>query len=479
MRQMILVGFLQAQNCTTLASAWRHPDARSDFTSAAHYQRIGQVLEEGKFQLAFFDDRLAMPDIYGGNPAEVVANGVRVVKIDPVATMMAMGFGTQYLGIGSTASTTYYEPFDVARRFQTVDHMIGGRAAWNVVTSVNDAEAHNMGREVHMEHDLRYDRADEFMEIVHACWDGWEDGALIVDKTTGRFADPDKVHRLEYRGKFLNSSGTFTVPRSPQGHPVVIQAGASNRGKTFSARWAETVFVSYHDLAQGKRQYADFKTEVGRLGRDPDLTTVNTIAYPVVAETRAEAEDKMALINSHYRDVDGLSLLSEALNFDFKTKSIDQAFSSEELEGMSGMQAMRDHVMRVAGRNPTVRDFLNVTRRGRPGQAVVGSGKDIADRMELWFSERACDGFVIAGTHMPGSFEDFVRFVVPELQRRGLYRSEYTGATLRENLGLPIPRRNAWQLSHDRPRWNAQGGPFKAPQSCDQTMPRPQSDPTR
>ncbi len=347
MRQMVMVGFLQAQNCTTLASAWRHPEARNDFTTAAYYQKIGQVLEEGKFQLAFFDDRLAMPDIYGGNPAEVVANGVRVVKIDPVATLMAMGFGTKYLGIGSTASTTYYEPFDVARRFQTVDHMLGGRAAWNVVTSVNDGEAHNMGRAVHMEHDLRYDRADEFMEIVLSCWDGWEDGALIVDKKTGLFADPSKVHRLEYTGKFLNSSGTFTVPRSPQGHPVIIQAGASERGKTFSARWAETVFVAYADLEEGKRQYADFKAEVARLGRDPDLMTVNTIAYPVVAETRAEAEDKMALIDCLYKEVDGLSLLSEAMNFDFKTKGMDEAFTTEELEGMSGMQAMRDRVMRV------------------------------------------------------------------------------------------------------------------------------------
>ena len=327
MRQMVMVGFLQAQNCTTLASAWRHPEARDDFTTAAYYQKIGQVLEEGKFQLAFFDDRLAMPDIYGGNPAEVVANGVRVVKMDPVATLMAMGFGTKYLGIGSTASTTYYEPFDVARRFQTVDHMIGGRAAWNVVTSVNDGEAHNMGRAVHMEHDLRYDRADEFMEIVLSCWDGWEDGALIVDKKTGLFADPSKVHRLEYKGKFLNSSGTFTVPRSPQGHPVIIQAGASARGKTFSARWAETVFVSYADLEEGKHQYAEFKTEVARLGRDPDLTTVNTIAYPVIAETRSEAEDKMALIESLYKEVDGLSLLSEAMNFDFKTKGMDEAFT--------------------------------------------------------------------------------------------------------------------------------------------------------
>ena len=446
MRQMVMVGFLQAQNCTTLASAWRHPDARSDFTSAAYYQKIGQVLEEGKFQLAFFDDRLAMPDLYGGNPAEVVANGVRVVKIDPVATMMAMGFGTKYLGIGSTASTTYYEPFDVARRFQTVDHMIGGRAAWNVVTSVNDGEAHNMGRSVHMDHDLRYDRADEFMEIVLSCWDGWEDGALVVDKTSGLFADPTKVHRLEYSGKFLSSHGTFTVPRSPQGHPVVIQAGASARGKTFSARWAETVFVAYHDLEAGKREYASLKAEIARLGRNPDLMTVNTIAYPVVAATRAEAEDKMAVIDSLYKEVDGLSLLSEALNFDFKTKAMDEAFTTEELGGMSGMQAMRDRVMQVIGRNPTVRDFLEVTRRGRPREAVVGSGKEVADHLEEWFEARACDGFVIAGTHMPGSFEDFVKFVVPELQRRGLYRKDYTGATLRENLGLPIPERGAWKL---------------------------------
>ena len=446
MRQMVMVGFLQAQNCTTLASAWRHPEARSDFTSAAYYQHIGQVLEAGKFQLAFFDDRLAMPDIYGGDPAEVVANGIRVVKIDPVATMMAMGFGTKFLGVGSTASTTYYEPFDVARRFQTVDHMIGGRAAWNVVTSVNDGEARNMGRSVHMEHDLRYDRADEFMEIVLSCWNSWEDGALVVDKTAGLFADPAKVHKLDYQGRFLNSSGTFTVPRSPQGHPVIIQAGASARGKTFSARWAETVFVGYADLEEGKHQYASFKAEVARLGRDPDLTTVNTIAYPVVAETRSEAEDKMAVIDSLYREVDGLALLSEAMNFDFKTKAMDEAFTAQELEGMSGMQAMRDRVMRLSGRNPTVRDFLEITRRGRPREAVVGSGKDIADRLEQWFVERACDGFVIAGTHMPGSFEDFVRFVVPELQRRGLYRTQYTGTTLRENLGLPLPK-----LDHFRP----------------------------
>jgi len=194
--------------------------------------------------------------------------------------------------------------------------------------------------------------------------------AIGLDELAGQakrlFAHPDKVHRLEYRGKFLTSRGTFTVPRSPQGHPVVIQAGASDRGKRFSARWAETVFVAYADFEEGKRNYADFKAEVARLGRDPDLVSVNTIAYPVAAATKAEAEDKMAVIDKGYREVDGLSLLSEALNFDFAKKRMDEAFSDEELEGMSGMQAMRDRVMRVIGRNPTVRDFLEVTRRGRP-----------------------------------------------------------------------------------------------------------------
>jgi FMN-dependent oxidoreductase (nitrilotriacetate monooxygenase family) len=284
------------------------------------------------------------------------------------------------------------------------------------------------------------------MEIVLSCWDGWEDGALVVDKDSGLFADPAKVHRLEYEGKYLRSHGTFTVPRSPQGHPVVIQAGSSNRGKTFSARWAETVFVAYANLAEGQRQYADLKQTVAQLGRDPERLTVNTIAYPVVAETRAEAEDKMALIETLYREVDGLSLLSEAMNYDFKKKGMDEAFTPEELAGMTGMQAMRDRVMRLSGRDPTVRDFLDITKRGRPHDAIVGSGKDVADRLEQWFTERACDGFVIAGTHTPGTFEDIVRFVVPELQRRGLYRTAYTGTTLRENLGLDVPARGAWRL---------------------------------
>ena len=445
MRQIILVGFLQAQNCTNLVSSWRHPESRTDFPSPAFYQRIGQVLEAGKFHLAFFDDRLSMPDLYAGDFRHTVEHGIRCVKLDPVATMMAMGFGTKCLGIGATNSTTYYQPFHVARMFQTVDHMIGGRAAWNVVTSVNDGEAQNMGQDIHTDHEERYDRADEFVEIVLRSWDGWEDDAIECNRATGRFADPDKVHHTDYEGKYLRSHGTFTVPRSPQGHPVLIQAGSSGRGQRFGARWADTVFVGYPDKAFGMREYAGFKKMVADQGRDPETVPVNTILYPVVAESHAEAEDKKAAIDTQYREIDGLSLLSEALNFDFAKKAMDEVFTDEELGGMSGMQAMRDRVMQATGRNPTVRDFLNVTHRGRPREAVVGTAKDVADRMEDWFTSRACDGFVISATHVPGAYEDFVTHVIPELQRRGIYHKDYAGTTLRENLGLPRPAIGEWQ----------------------------------
>ena len=446
MRQIDLVGFLQAQNCTNLVSSWRHPESRTDFTSPAYYQKIGQILEAGKFHLAFFDDRLTMPDLYGADFRHTVENGIRCVKLDPVATMMAMGFGTSRIGIGATNSTTYYQPYHVARMFQTVDHMIGGRAAWNVVTSVNDGEARNMGQQIHTEHEQRYDRADEFVEIVLRSWDGWEDDAILCDKTTGRFADSSKVHPTNFEGRFLRSEGTFTVPRSPQGHPVLIQAGSSPRGIRFGARWADTVFVGYPDKQEGQKRYAEFKTEVARHGRDPETVPVNTLLYPVVAETKMEAEDKKAAIDKQYREIDGLSLLSEALNFDFARKQMDEAFSTEELEGMSGMQEMRDRVMRAIGRNPTVRDFLEVTKRGRPRESVVGTAKDVADRMEDWFTDRACDGFVISATHVPGAYSDFVTHVIPELQRRGIYHDDYAGPTLRDNLGLPRPEIGGWRL---------------------------------
>jgi FMN-dependent oxidoreductase (nitrilotriacetate monooxygenase family) len=449
MRQMTLVAFLQAQNCTNLAMSWRHPLSRTDSWSPDYYRHIGRVLEEGKFHLGFFDDRLSMPDMYGRNHAHTVQHGIRCVKLDAVTVLTVMGMATQRLGLGATYSTSYYEPFHVARVFATLDLMSEGRAAWNVVTSLNDGEAQNMGRDEVVAHDERYDRADEFMEVVLGHWDSWEDGAIVQDKTTGLFAHPDKVHRLDYRGRHYRSRGPFTVPRSPQGRPVIIQAGQSGRGKRFGAQWGELIFVVYPSIEAGKRDYADFKADVAAGGRDPEHVKITQLVNTVSAATKSEAEDKWALIEKLPLEVDALSLLSEALNFDFATKGMDETFSDREMAQMSGLQAIRDRVVRVSGtRNPTVRDFIHFSGRGRVHNPVIGGPKEVADRLEQWFVERGCDGFVIPATHVPGAYEDFVRFVVPELQRRGLFRKDYAGTTLRENLGMPVPALGDWR----RPR---------------------------
>src|SRR6516162_11544414 len=378
MRQMILVGFLQAQNCTNIASSWRHPQSRTDSWSPDFYRHIGRVLEVGKFHLGFFDDRLSMPDMYGRNHAHTVQHGIRCVKLDAVTVLTVMGMATERLGLGATYSTSYYEPFHVARVFATLDLMTGGRAAWNVVTSLNDGEAQNMGREEVIAHDLRYDRADEFMGVVLGHWDSWEDDAIVQDKARGLFAIPEKVHRLDHRGRFLRSRGPFTVPRSAQGHPVIIQAGQSGRGKSFGARWGEVIFVVYPNIDAGRRDYAEFKDEVARRGRDPEHIKVAQLITTVSATTKAEAEDKWAEISKLPLEIDALSLLSEVLNFDFARKGMDEAFTDDEMAEMSGLQAIRDRVVQAGGnKNPTVRDFIHFSGRGRGHDPIIGGRRKL------------------------------------------------------------------------------------------------------
>jgi len=448
MKQMTLVAFLQAQNCSNYVGSWRHPATMQDYLRPEYYQRIARTLEAGCFHMAFFDDRLAMPDILGHDHAEAVRNGIRVVKLDLISILTAMGLATSKLGLGGTYSTTYYEPFHVARVFATLDHMLGGRAAWNVVTSLNDSEAHNMGADDHLEHDLRYDRADEFLEIVLSHWDSWGDDAIIQDRESGIFADATKVRRLDHKGKWFKSRGPFTVPRTPQGRPVLIQAGQSGRGKNFAARWGDLVFVIYPNMEVAKRGYSGFKEQVAVSGRDPATVRICPAVYCIVGETEAAAQEKRALIDGLAKPVDGLSLLSEALNYDFASKALDDAFTDDELAGIKGLQALRDRVVASSGkRNPTLRDFVEITGRGtiREFPVFCGTPKRVADEMHAWVEGGACDGFVLAATHMPGTYEEFVRLVVPELQRRGVFRKEYTGTTLRENLGLPRAAPFDWQ----------------------------------
>jgi FMN-dependent oxidoreductase (nitrilotriacetate monooxygenase family) len=439
-REIVLVGFLQAQNCSNFAGSWRHPESRLDFASPEFYAHIARTLEAAKFQVAFFDDRLGMPEFHGGRFAEAVEHGIRCVKMDPIACLMPMAMATSRLGLGATYSVTYYQPYHVARLFQTMDLMTKGRAAWNVVTSMNDVEAQNMGLPRVIDHDTRYDRADEFMEIVHGHWDTWADDALIVDRSTGRFADPDKVRRIDYEGEYFKSRGPFTVPRSQQGHPVVIQAGQSGRGRKFAARWGELIFTSNPTIEPAAAAYAEMKADAARNGRNPDHMKICTLCHPIVAETRAEAEDKFAFIETLPLEVDSLMLLSEATNFDFGSKPLDEPFTKEELDQFTGTQAGRDRVLAtIKDRMPTPRDFITVTRRGKLPPPWVGSPKEVADKFEEWFTKPACDGFVIGAGCVPGGYEDFGRFVVPELQRRGLFHKDYRGTTLRENLGLPKP----------------------------------------
>tara|TARA_R110002096_G_scaffold5159_18_gene24155 strand:- start:7168 stop:8538 length:1371 start_codon:yes stop_codon:yes gene_type:complete len=440
-KQMALIGFVQAQNCSNYVGSWRHPQARQDFLSADYYQHIARTLERGKFHLLFFDDRLAMPDIFGDDHAASVENGIRVVKMDPLPILANLSAVTSRIGLGATLSTSYFEPFHIARQFATLDHMSGGRAAWNVVTSLNDSEARNMGRGASIAHDLRYDRSDEFMEVVLGHWNSWAKDALILDRESRRFADPAKVSRLDFNGRFLSSRGPFTVPRTPQGHPVIIQAGQSGRGRgrEFAVRWGEVIFAIFPDIEFGRRVRADMRSEALQQGRDPDSFRLAPLVYPIVGRTQTEAEDKAARIEALAEPIDGLTLLSEVLNYDFARKPLNATFSDEELGALGGLLAIRDRVVQLSGkRNPTVADFVQYSGRGTIHEApnFVGTPRDVADGLEQWFAGGACDGFVIGATHVPGAYVDFVDFVVPELQRRGLYHADYAAATLRENLGF-------------------------------------------
>ena len=438
-KHMALIGFVQAQNCSNYPGSWRHPLARQDFLTADYYQHIGKTLERGKFQLLFFDDRLALPDIYGADHSASIENGVRVVKMDPIPILATIGAVTSRIGLGGTLSTSYFEPFHVARQFSTLDHMTGGRAAWNVVTSLNDSEALNMGRAMPIAHDRRYDRADEFMDVVLGHWRAWDSDALVINRTTGQFADSSKVRRLEHHGKYFESHGTFTVPQTPQTHPVIIQAGQSGRGREFAVRWGELIFAIFPNLEFGKSAYQQMHDEAKAQNRDPNSLRIAPLIYPIVGQSKAEARDKAALIERLAKPIDALALLSEVLNFDFSRKNMDEAFTDAELADFGGLLAIRDRVVELSGKkNPTVADFIEYSARGTIKEApnFIGTAADIADGLEQWFRERACDGFVIGASHIPGTYEDFVTFVVPELQRRGLFHQDYAGPSLRENLGF-------------------------------------------
>ncbi len=437
---MALVGFMQASNVSVYAGSWLHPDSSPGFLTADYYQHIGRVLEAGCFDMLFFDDRLAMPGIYGNSVAETVRSGARCVKLDVSLTLAMIAATTSHIGLGATYSTTYYAPFHVARLFATLDHMSGGRAAWNVVTSVNDAEAQNFGFESHLGHDERYDQADEFLEAVTGLWDTWEDGAILWDQGSRTFADPTKVHELHHKGEHYNVRGPLTVPRGPQGHPVLIQAGSSGRGQAFASRWADVVFTNNPDFDRGLANYKQQKAQMAAAGRNPDHVKILPLTYLIVAETEEQARAEEQYLLDLPEPMASIVLLCEATNLDFSRFELDEPIPESFLDSATGMHGYVAGIKEYLGDRPiTLRDMAGHRATLRQSLRFVGTPTQVADAMQAWFEGGACDGFVVAATSLPGTFETVTRLLVPELQRRGLFRSAYGGTTLRDHLGLPRP----------------------------------------
>ncbi|WP_218040339.1 LLM class flavin-dependent oxidoreductase [Actinomadura sp. WMMB 499] len=443
-KEMALIAFMQAGSTSVYAGSWRHPAADMRFLEAGYYSDLGRLLEMGCFDLMFFDDRLAMPGIYGNSVDEAVRYGARPVKLDLSAVLGVVAGATSRIGLGATYSTTYYPPYHVARAFGTLDHLSKGRAAWNVVTSVNNSEAQNFGVDSHLGPKERYDRADGFLEAVTGLWDGWEDDALVLDREGGIFADPAKVRELNYRSEHFHVRGPLTVPRSPQGRPVIMQAGSSGRGREFAARWAELIFTGDPGLEVARAHYADQKKRLAESGRDPASVKICPMAYVVVGESEAQAEERERMFLDDLVDpMASLTLLSELMNYDFSAHGLDDEVTDELVEKSTGIRGLVENLRTHIGGRVRIRDLAGHRATLLQGPRFVGTPRQVADQMEEWFTGGACDGFVLAATHFPGAFDDVVRMVVPELQRRGLFRKEYTGTTLRDHLGLARPEHPA------------------------------------
>ena len=416
-------------------AAWRYPGAWPDANfNFQHLKRFAQTLERGRFDAFFMADHLAVLNM----PMEGLKRSATVTSFDPLTLLPALAVVTEHLGLIATASTTYNEPYHIARKFASLDHISGGRAGWNVVTSGNPHEAMNFGLEEHVAHAARYRRAREVFDVVTGLWDSWADDAFIRDVETGVYFDPDKLHVLDHRGEFLNVRGPLNIGRPVQGWPVIVQAGASEAGRQLAAETAEVIFAAGSHIAAARAFYADVKGRMERLGRSPDHLKVLPGAFVVVGETASEALEKRARLDSLVHYDSAIASLSIALGHD--ASGFDPDGPLPEIPESNASKSSRERVVELAQREHLTVRQLAQRVGGYSGLAFVGTPLMIADQMEEWLLTDACDGFNVMFPYLPGGLDDFVDLVVPELQRREIFRREYEGATLRENLGLPRPR---------------------------------------
>ncbi len=438
-RRMNLAVFASAGPVSGSHGGWRHPQATGDLLTAAYYQDLGRLLEAGRFDLVFLADILAVPDRLGDSlDSQLRYGALGALRLDPLVVLGLIAGATRHVGLACTVSTTYFEPFAVARSMATLDHLSGGRAAWNIVTSFQEAEARNFGRDEQLSRERRYDRADEFMDVVCALWDSWQDDALVRDRDTPLFADPSRVRRVDHDGSWFKVRGPLNVSRSPQGRPVFVQAGASDRGRDFAARWAEVVFVTHSAPDPACAFRLDLRTRAERFGRDPDQIRVLPGVVPIIGETAEEAEELRGLLESLSHPLAGLSTLSYHLGVDLSRLPQDEVLpETMDVPGVEGHYREVAELTRRTGMS--VAALGQQYGAGRTAQGFAGTAQAVADRMQAWWEARACDGFMLQIPYLPGGLERVVRLLVPELQRRGLFRTEYTGATLRDHLGLTRP----------------------------------------
>ena len=422
-------------------AGWRHPEAATtvdmDFSA---YVRLAQTAEASKFDTIFFQDNAAV------SGSRALARGdmsraklSRTVKLEPTALLAALATVTERIGLVATITTTYNEPYNVARRVASIDHISEGRAGWNLVTSQIEDEAQNYGFDEHLDHAARYARASEFYDAVTGLWDSWEEGGLIRDKASGIYMDRDRVHVLDHVGPHFRVRGPLNVTQSPQGWPVVAQAGSSEAGRELAARTADVVFTAQTQLAEAQAFYADMKRRLARYGRGPGALKVMPGLTPVIGATMAEAQARYDQLQALLPDDVALQSLAHISGgLDLTQYPLDGPLP--DLPPSNAAKARQDLVVRTAReRGMTLRDIARHTAAGTGHRVLVGTAEYMADEMQAWLEAGAADGFNVICNYYHAPFEEFSRQVIPELQRRGLFRTEYEGTTLRANLGLRVP----------------------------------------
>ena len=414
-------------------AAWRHPEVPpGGATDFKYFLNSARIAERGKFDMVFFADGIGIRA--DDNPPGSLARSNRNAELEPLTLLSALAASTSHIGLVSTASTTYNEPFHIARKFASLDNISGGRAGWNIVTSWSEQEAWNFSRDAHLDYDTRYDRAKEFVDVVTGLWDSWEADAFVHDKASGQFYDPAKLHVLNHRGKHFSVRGPLNAPPTPQGRPILVQAGAAEQGQEIAAANADVVYAAQVDLAGAKAYYAGLKARMAKYGRAPDLLKVMPAVTTIVGRTRAEAQAKFDQLQELIDPLVGLASLFNAFG-DLSGYPLDGPVPEPV---NAKVRSIAYNMWNLAQReNLSIRQFYQKKSAGSGGLLLKGTAEDVADMLEQWIDEEAADGFNLTPTHLPHGAEDFVELVVPELRRRGRFRSEYESTTLRGNLGLP------------------------------------------